>query len=186
MKTYLELIKIDLKLALRQRSVIFFNYLFPLLFFFIFATVFGATRRGGAATQVLTMALAMGVLGNGLFGAGMRIVQEREMNILRRYKVTPVTPGPILVASMVTGWTLYLPYVLLILILSRRLFHMPWPPHLAEFLVFLSVGLIAVRSIGLVIAFCGQFHAGGRNSCSALLFPHAVLKRSHLSNRFLP
>src|SRR5262249_2489415 len=147
MKTYLELIKIDLKLALRQRSVIFFNYLFPMIFFFTFATIFGAARNEGAATQVLTMALALGVLGNGLFGAGMRTVQEREMNILRRYKVTPVTPGPILVASMVTGWTLYLPYVLLILILARRVYHMPWPPNLAEFLVFLSLGLIAFRAI---------------------------------------
>src|SRR2546428_418371 len=108
MKTYLELIKIDLKLALRQRTVIFFNYLFPLIFFFTFAAFFRAGQSEGNITIVLTMALTMGILGNGLFGAGMRAVQEREMNILRRYKVTPVTPGPILVASMVTGWVLYM------------------------------------------------------------------------------
>ena len=35
MKPYLALIVNDLRLALRDRSVIFFNYLFPLLFFFI-------------------------------------------------------------------------------------------------------------------------------------------------------
>ena len=36
MKSYIAFIRINLKLALRNRSVIFFNYLFPLIFFFIF------------------------------------------------------------------------------------------------------------------------------------------------------
>jgi imidazolonepropionase-like amidohydrolase/ABC-type multidrug transport system permease subunit len=152
MKTYLELIKIDLKLALRQRTVIFFNYLFPLIFFFTFASIFGAAQDQGAATHVMTMALAMGILGNGLFGAGMRAVQEREMSILRRYKVTPITPGPILVASMVTGWAIFMPYVVLILMLAHRVYHLPWPGHMDQFLVFLSLGLVAFRALGLVIA----------------------------------
>src|SRR5215469_11637656 len=99
MKQYLSLIAIDLKLAARQRAVIFFNYLFPLIFFFIFALIFRARQDPRTMTQVLTMSISLGVLGNGLFGAGFRTLQEREMNILRRYKVTPITPMPLLVAS---------------------------------------------------------------------------------------
>ena len=45
MKAYLALIGIDLKLALRQRTVIFFNYLFPLIFFFTFGVFLGGTRK---------------------------------------------------------------------------------------------------------------------------------------------
>ena len=114
MKSYLALIKIDIKLALRARSVIFFNYLFPLVFFFVFAQSFHA-EQGGVITQVVTMVAVIGTLGNGLFGAGMRAVQERETNVLRRYKVTPISPAPLLVASMVTGLLLYLPDILLML-----------------------------------------------------------------------
>ena len=44
--------------------------------------------------------ITMGILGNGLFGAGMRLVQEREQNILRRFKVTPISPAPLLVAQL--------------------------------------------------------------------------------------
>ena len=103
MKTYLALIKNDLRLALRGRSVVFFNYLFPLMFFFAFAEFMGGGGSAGMA-QVVTMVLVIGIMGNGLWGAGMRLVQEREMNILRRFRVTPISPLPILVASMVTGW----------------------------------------------------------------------------------
>ena len=103
MKSYLAYMKVTLRLTLRDRAALIFNYLFPLLFFFIFAQAFHA-ERGGAVTQVLSMVFILGVLGNGLFGAGIRAVQEREAGILRRFKVTPISPLPILIASIVTGW----------------------------------------------------------------------------------
>ena len=151
MKAYLALIKIDLKLAMRARSVIFFNYLFPLIFFFVFAQSFHA-EQGGAITQVFTMVAVIGILGNGLFGAGMRAVQERETNVLRRYKVTPISPAPLLVASMTTGLILFLPSILLLLVLSNRLYGMAIPPNFISVLLFVCVSCVAFRSIGLILA----------------------------------
>ena len=40
MKTYLALIRNDIRLAFRQKMVIFFNYLMPFAFFFIFFLFF--------------------------------------------------------------------------------------------------------------------------------------------------
>jgi len=151
MKAYLALIKIDLKLALRQRSVIFFNYLFPLIFFFVFAQAFNA-EQGGVITQVVTMVSVIGILGNGLFGAGMRAVQERENNILRRYKVAPISPAPLLVASMVTGLLTYLPYLLLMLLLAHFRYGMVFPRNIVSVLLFASFGLVAFRAVGLTVA----------------------------------
>jgi ABC-2 type transport system permease protein len=175
MKTYLELIKIDLKLALRLRTVIFFNYLFPLIFFFTFGTVLGAGQSVEKVTQVITMSLALGVLGSGLFGAGIRALQERELNILRRYKVTPITPGPLLVASMVTGWIIFMPYILVLLGLSHYYYHMPWPKHMVSLLGFISLGLIAFRSIGLVIASVANNMQEGTILVQLLYFPMLFL-----------
>jgi imidazolonepropionase-like amidohydrolase/ABC-type multidrug transport system permease subunit len=151
MKGYRALIGLNLKLALRQKSVIFFNYLFPLIFFFIFGQAMHA-ERGAAMTIVIAMVLIIGILGNGLFGAGIRAVQDREANILRRYKVTPITPGPLLVASVVTGWILYMPNVILILALAHYLYGMPWPRSFGSILIFISVGIVAFRAIGAILA----------------------------------
>jgi len=151
MRSYKALITIDLKLALRQRSVIFFNYLFPLIFFFIFAQAMHA-ERGSAMTIVIAMVLIIGILGNGFFGAGIRAVQEREANILRRYKVTPITPAPLLIASVVTGWILYMPNVLLIFSLAHFLYGMPWPRSIGSILLFVTVAIAGFRSIGLILA----------------------------------
>jgi len=151
MKAFLALLKIDLKLAARNRAVLFFNYFFPLMFFFVFAQLFDA-NQGAAILQVVTMVIVLGILGNGLFGAGMRAVQEREENILRRYKVTPITPVPLLCASMITGVLLYLPSVVLILWLAHQFYGMTIPSHLVSLLLFVCLGAIAFRSLGLIIA----------------------------------
>ena len=81
MRILLTLISNDLKLAFRDKVVIFFNYGFPLVFFFGFAEMMNAQTEE-AIYYVLSTVTIVGVLGNGLFGAGMRAVQERENQIL--------------------------------------------------------------------------------------------------------
>ncbi|HEX3816669.1 MAG TPA: amidohydrolase family protein [Chthoniobacterales bacterium] len=151
MKAFIALLKIDLKLAARNRAVLFYNYLFPLIFFFAFAQMFSA-HQGSAIIQVVAMVVVLGIIGNGLFGAGMRAVQEREENVLRRYKVTPITPVPLLSASMITGVVLYLPSVLLMLVLANQLYGMAMPHNLVALFVFVCLGAIAFRSLGMIIA----------------------------------
>src|SRR3977135_3847354 len=150
MKAFLAFLKIDLKLARRNRAVLFFNYLFPLIFFFAFGFAFG--RAGSGILLVVTMVTTIGILGTGFFGAGMRAVQEREENILRRYKVTPITPVPLLLASIAMGVILYLPTVGLMLFLAHTLWGMPVPGNLFSLFLFVCFGAAAFRSLGLIIA----------------------------------
>ncbi len=151
MKPYIALIRNDVRLAFRQKAVIFFNYLMPLGFFFLFAQVNHA-ERGGVIAQIMTMVLVIGIIGNGLFGGGMRAVQERETNILRRYKVAPISPLPLLVASTATGLLVYLPLVAITLSLAHFQYGMVMPDNPVALFLFVMIGLIAIRSIGLIIA----------------------------------
>jgi imidazolonepropionase-like amidohydrolase/ABC-type multidrug transport system permease subunit len=151
MRSYAAYIAITLRLTLRDKAALFFTYIFPLVFFFILGQSVRA-EQGGVITQVVTMVLILAVLGNGLFGAGVRTVQERELNILRRFKVTPISPAPILVGSMVTGWVVFIPAALLTLALARIIYGMPIPVHLLSLLVLVSLGVVAFRALGLIVA----------------------------------
>ena len=151
MKPYLALIRSDVRLALRQKSVLFFNYLFPLMFLVIFAQFMGGRHSGGMA-QILTLVLILGILGNGLFGAGVRAVQDREANILRRYKVTPIGAIHLLTASVVTGWLVFMPLVIVIFGLAHFAYDMPWPSAMLSLLIFATLGILAFRAIGMIIA----------------------------------
>lgn len=175
LKPYLAYIKSTLRLTLRDRVVLFFSYLFPLVFFFAFGEGFGAAQSVGAAAQVVTMVLVLGVLGNGFFGGGMRATLEREMGILRRFKVAPITAAPILVASVVTGWVIYMPAAVLFLVLAKLRYGMPLPQNLFSLLLVLSLGVVAFRSMGLILSAVANTMAESQIITQLLYFPMLLL-----------
>lgn len=152
MKPYLAQIKSSLLLLGRDRAVLFFSVIFPMVFFFVFAQAFDASKSPGAMAQVLAAVIIIGVLGNGFFGAGMRTVQDREANVLRRFKVAPTNASPIIVASLVTGLVSFSLVLLLLLVFSRLFYHTPFPPNVISLVLFVSVGVLSFRSMGMIVA----------------------------------
>jgi len=152
MKPYLTNIAITLRLMARDRMAMFFGYIFPLIFFFLFAQMYEAGQGGGVAKQVVTSVLIFGVLGNGFFGAGMRAVSDREQNILRRFKVAPTTAAPLLVSWLVTGWINYIPSALFLISIGHFAYQMPWPERPFTLFIFMTVAVLAFRALGLIIA----------------------------------
>jgi imidazolonepropionase-like amidohydrolase/ABC-type multidrug transport system permease subunit len=185
MRPYIAEIVINLKLTSRDRMVLFFNYAFPLIFFFIFAALFHA-EQGGAATQVVTMSLVIGILGNGLFGAGIRAVVEREANILRRFKVAPISAGPIVASSMVTGLINYLPSAILLIFLAHFVWGMPWPLRPLSLLVYVSLGVLAFRAIGMMIAAVVNSMQESQILTQLLYFPMLFLSGATIPVSALP
>jgi imidazolonepropionase-like amidohydrolase/ABC-type multidrug transport system permease subunit len=186
MKPYLALTANELRLAFRDKQVLFFNYLFPLIFFFFLATMLHAERGGAVITMIVTNVLVIGVLGNGFFGAGIRAVQEREQNILRRYKVAPITPLPILGASLTTGLLLYIPAVLLVFGLARTMYGMPTPERPVALVMFLAIGVLAFRGVGLIIAAVSNSMAESNVLVQVLYMPMLMLSGAMFPASMLP
>jgi imidazolonepropionase-like amidohydrolase/ABC-type multidrug transport system permease subunit len=152
MKAYLALTQNELRLAFRDKQTLFFNFIFPLVFLFFMGVMTHAERGGAMAMLAVTNALVISIMGGGLFGAGIRAVQEREQNILRRFKVAPISPVPILLASITTGLVLFVPTLALVFGVAHNLYALPYPPDAASVLVFLIVGVAAFRAVGQIIA----------------------------------
>lgn len=186
MKSYLALITSDLRLALRQKSVLFFNYLFPLLFLIIFAQFMGGKGDSGGMTRILTLVLILGILGNGLFGAGVRAVQDRESNILRRYKVTPIGALHILVAQVVTGWLIFMPFVVGIFLLAHFMYAMPWPSSMGAILIFATLGILAFRAIGMIIAAAANSMQESQIIVQLIYLPMLLLSGATFPASFFP
>src|SRR5579885_1890895 len=174
MKPYLAMIQTNLRLTMRDRTVLFFNYIFPLIFFFIFGSLLHA-ERGGVIVTVVNMGLSLGILASGLFGAGMRSVQDREQGILRRFKVSPISPAPILVGQLVTGLVHYVPVTLLMLLLARVIYHMPPLDHPWSLLAFVLLGLLAFRAIGGIVGAIANSMQESQIIVQLLYFPMLFL-----------
>ena len=186
MNAYLAQIRMNLLLTRRDRTALFFQFLFPLIFFFIFGSTMRAGQGGAAATQVVNMVLTIGVLGSGFFGAGIRAVADREQNILRRFKVAPIGPGPILVSSLVTGLVAFLPLVVLVIVLAHSLYGMPYPAQLGSLLLFIAIGVIAFRAMGSVIAAVANSMQESQILIQLLYFPMLFLGGATIPLAIMP
>src|ERR1044072_5833804 len=132
MDSYLALLKSELRVSLRERSVVFFNYLFPLVFFFLFGELLNARASLGSAQFIVSTVLAIGIMGNGFFGMGMRAVQDRELGILRRLRLAPITAAPVLFSSLVSGVLVSLPSAIITILLANKIYHLPVPSNLVS------------------------------------------------------
>ncbi len=173
MNAYLANIRMNLRLTVRDRTTLVFIYLFPLVFFFIFGQLMHAEQ--GAATQVVTMVLTIGVLGTGFFGAGMRAVMDREQNILRRFKVAPITAAPILVSSLVVGLVHFVPVTVLMIVLAHWIYGMPMPQEPLSLFVFVALGVLAFRAMGSIIASVANSMQESQLIIQLLYFPMLFL-----------
>ena len=184
MKAYIAQIRMNLRLTLRDRSVLFFSYLFPLGFLFAFGEI-GHAEQGGAPA-IVNMVLTIGVLGSGFFGAAMRAIGDRERNILRRFKVAPINAGPILVSSLVTGLATYLPLVVLVLALAIGLWRMPAPANPVSLFLFLAIGVVAFRAMGGIIASVANSMQEGQVLVQLLYTPMLLLGGATIPLSIMP
>src|SRR5208283_1159700 len=186
MKAYLAHIRNNLRLMGRDRAVLFFALFFPMMFFVIFAFAYDAAKNPAAMAQVVTMVILIGVLGSGFFGAGMRAVQDRESGVLRRFKVAPGGPAPIIVSALVSGLVSYLPTVIFILVLAHVWFHMPYPEHILQLFLFVAVGAVTFRAIGMIVASTVNSAQEGQIVIQLLYLPMLFLSGATFPTWFLP
>lgn len=186
LRAYAAYIKITLKLTLRDRVVLFFNFLMPLLFFIAFGEGMGAETSPGAMSQVLSLVLMFGVLGTGFFGGGIRATMDREAGILRRFKVAPITPAPLLAASMITGWAVFLPSVVFFVFLARWRYGWDQPLNFVSLLIVVSAGVLAFRSMGLIIASVTNSMQESQIIAQLLYMPMLLLSGAAVPLHILP
>lgn len=150
MSVYWQFIKIYTVLSMRDRGMIILTYVMPTLFF-LFVSQAARSDIAFAAPATLTMALIVGCISNGLQGAGQQAVSQRESEQLKRLHVTPISPMPVLLSSMLSGLALYVPSVLLMHVVSMLLYGVPAIDRLLPVFVLVVIGNLALRSIGVII-----------------------------------
>jgi ABC-2 type transport system permease protein len=146
---YWQFIKVYSLLMVREKAMIILTYIMPTLFFLLVSQTGGSRTHVAPAT--LTMALAIACISNGIQGAGEQTVSQRESDMLKRLHVTPISPMPILLASMLSGLLMYIPAVILMHIVSMALYGLPSLDRLVPVLVIVVLGNLALRSIGVIV-----------------------------------
>lgn len=144
------LTKIRVRLAMRNRTFLFFSLLMPLGFLFFFVMVF-AKGESQWTSYILGSILTMTVMGS-FWGLSVQLVMFREAGILRRFRLAPVGAGPMLASSILSNYLLVLPSVAIEIIVTKWVLHMQEWGNLWGIFVLVTVGSAAFSAFGLIVA----------------------------------
>ncbi|HUI41557.1 MAG TPA: ABC transporter permease, partial [Terriglobia bacterium] len=142
---------LNVRLALRTKAALFFTFLFPLVFLFVYAGIFAHGDRGAVA-YLFGEVITLQVMGSAFWGLGLQSVMARERGILRRYRLAPIGAGSMVLSSLVANFLLLLPTVVILTAFAVKVFHMPLTFNIPGFLLLVMIGAFSFAGFGLTIA----------------------------------
>ena len=126
MKSFVTLLKNELKLNIRNMNMVIFAVIIPLVVLIILGFIYG-TKPAADGTAYTFLEQSFGALccisicAGGLMGLPLVVSEYRERKILKRFKVTPVNPVKLLVVEF-TIYVIYCVVSMLTLFLFAMLF----------------------------------------------------------------
>lgn len=112
MKTFRTMLKTELKLNIRDMNMVIFAIFMPLVILIILGIIYGTKPAfDGAGYTFLEQSFgglcAISICAGGAMGLPILVAEYRERKILKRFKVTPVSPALLLSVQVVS--TPYIP-----------------------------------------------------------------------------
>src|SRR5271169_703015 len=144
------LTKVRVRLAMRNRTFLFFSLLMPLGFLFFFVMVFSKGEPAWTA-YILGAILTMTVMGS-FWGLSVQLVMFREAGILRRFRLAPLGAGPMLASSILANYILVIPSVVIEILVTKFVLHMQGWGNLWAIFLLVSIGSATFSSFGLIVA----------------------------------
>ncbi|HSJ18357.1 MAG TPA: ABC transporter permease [Solirubrobacterales bacterium] len=141
----------------RDPASVFFTILLPVIFMFIFATIFGddpIDELGGVKTTTyyVPAIVTLAVISATMVSPAISITQDRESGVLKRVRGTPLPP-PVFIAGRVgNAIVISLLMVVLVTLIGRVVYDVEVPGATAPaVLVTLAVGAAAFSCLGIAL-----------------------------------
>jgi ABC-2 type transport system permease protein len=158
MPVFAKLTRSELRLFLREPMLLFWTLAFPSILVIILGSI-PAFREptddlGGLRVIDLYVAIAiiLTVASLGLQSAPQVLATYRERGILRRLATTPARPAALLGAQLTMSLLTVIVSIVIVLILARVVFDVPFPQQVLGFVVAFLLSAGATFAIGLFIA----------------------------------
>jgi ABC-2 type transport system permease protein len=146
----------DQKVFWRNPASVFFTVMLPLIFLFIFATIFGndeIEERGVKTTTYYVPAIvSLAVISATLQSLAINLTEDRERGLLKRVRGTPL-PTSVFVAGRVgNSLVVSIVMVVLVAVIGRLVYDVSLPEEtIPAVLVTLAVGAFAFCCLGFAL-----------------------------------
>ncbi|MEU6276177.1 ABC transporter permease [Streptomyces populi] len=170
---------LELRQFFRQRDQVVFTFAFPVVFLFLFASIFSDDVKGAGitASQLYVPAMmAAGIMSTSFQSLGISIAIERDEKVLRRLRGTPMPPAAYFFGKI---WLVLVTGALetaVLLTVGTTLYGVDLPSdpgRWADFGWIFALGLTACALLGIAIS---SVPKSGRSATSVVVLPFLVLQ----------
>ncbi len=191
MKTFKTMFKTELKLSLRGLDMLIFAIFMPLLAIIIIGMIFGDRPAfDGAEHNFLAQSFgavaSIAICAGGVMGLPLIVSDYRSKKILKRFKVTPISPTLILVVQL-SIYALY-SFVSLILVyaVAKVFFDYRFLGSVLNFLGGYALVMVSMFSIGLMVGGIAPNIKIAGVLASLLYFPMLIFSGATLPYEVMP
>ncbi|MET7621143.1 ABC transporter permease [Streptomyces sp. NPDC005408] len=170
---------LEVRAFFRQREQAIFTFAFPIVFLFLFASIFSDDVKGAGitASQLYVPAMiAAGIMSTSFQSLGISIAIERDEKQLRRLRGTPMPPAAYFLGKvwlvLVTG----LLETAALLVVGTVFYDVDLPTSVGKWLTFgwiFVLGLTGCALLGIAIS---SVPKSGQSATSVVVLPFLVLQ----------
>lgn len=189
-ETLLTFLKTELKLSLRDMNMPIFAVIMPLIIFIILGIIYGAkpAYEGAGYTfleQSFGAVSAVAICAGGLMGLPQAVAGAREKKLLKRFRVTPVSPVFILGVDLAM-YIVYCIVSLITLTLAGLLWGIRLRGSLLAFLGSWAITMISTLSVGMLVGGVAKDTKQASVIACILYFPMLVFSGTTLPLEIMP
>mgnify|MGYP004666420683 FL=1 len=190
MKRFFTFLKTELKLSLRDMNMPIFAVIMPLIIFIILGIIYGTKPAYDGAShtfmeQSFGAVSAVAICASGLMGLPLAVSSLREMKILKRLRVTPVSPVFVLGVEL-SMYIVYCAVSLLTLSAAALLWDVRLRGSLLAFLGSWLLTMLSTLSIGMLAGGVAKDTKQASIIASILYFPMLVFSGTTLPIEVMP
>ncbi|MFE0633438.1 ABC transporter permease [Streptomyces sp. NPDC058864] len=170
---------LEIKQFFRQRDQVVFTFSFPVVFLFLFASIFHDDVHGAGVTasQLYVPAMmASGIMATSFQSLGISIAVERDEKVLRRLRGTPMPPTAYFLGKI---WLVLFTGVLetaILLLVGTTLYDVDLPTDAGKWFDFgwiFVLGLTGCASLGIAIS---SVPRSAKSASSVVVLPFLILQ----------
>lgn len=170
---------LEIRQFFRQRDQVVFTFAFPVVFLFLFASIFSDDVEGAGikASQLYVPAMmAAGIMSTSFQSLGISIAVERDEKVLRRLRGTPMPPAAYFLGKI---WLVLVTGILetaVLLLVGTTLYDVELPSDAGKWFAFAWIFVLGLTGCALLGIAVSSVPKSSKSASSVVVLPFLVLQ----------
>ncbi|EQB88786.1 ABC-2 type transport system permease protein [Clostridium punense] len=191
MKTFIAMLKTEIKLSLRGMDMFIFGICLPVVMVFILGSTYGNKPAFEGANysffeQSFGAIAVIAICAGGVMGLPLVVSDYRSRKILKRFKVTPISPVLILAVQLAIYVLYAVTSLVLVYLTAWIFFNFSFKGSVVNFLSVYFLVMVSMFSIGIMVGGISANVKIAGTIASLLYFPMLIFSGATLPYEVMP